>query len=158
MAVVNVGPVPRTACPFSLPSAQQCVSIQPRCMSPQPDGRVHADDAVHVLSAARYPPHCMSCQLSLSPRIACPVSCQADDAARVLSTCQLPHCMSCQLVIPRIACPVSLSCQLPHCMSCQLCPVSSLSPRIEAVIFWVGVDICMYFDGSKSLPSKGLHA
>jgi hypothetical protein len=30
--------------------------------------------------------------------------------------------------------------------------------RIEAVIFWVVVDLCIYFDDSKSLPSKGLHA
>ena len=28
----------------------------------------------------------------------------------------------------------------------------------EAVIFWVGVDLCIYFDDSKSLPSKGLRA
>jgi hypothetical protein len=32
------------------------------------------------------------------------------------------------------------------------------SPHSEAVIFWVGVDLYIYFDGSKSLPSKGLHA
>ena len=30
--------------------------------------------------------------------------------------------------------------------------------RGEAVIFWVGVDLCIYFDDSKSLPLKGLHA
>jgi hypothetical protein len=30
--------------------------------------------------------------------------------------------------------------------------------RKEAVIFWVVVDLCIYFDDSKSLPSKGLYA
>jgi hypothetical protein len=82
---------PRIACPVS-----SCMSCQLRIACP-------VSSALHVLSASSSAPHCMSCQLSISPRIACPflssaLSCQlAHRALHVLSA----------LSASRIACPVS---------------------------------------------------